>query len=301
MRRQVAGIEAVLAAGEVVGSLVGHPKESAGLHWPSILAGSEGTLAVVTAARLHLVPRYAETVTALVGCVTLDAAVQLLGRLRESLSGLDSVEIIGPTALQVVTAHLRRQAPVEPSPEGALVLIECVDHVEQAGTLGALLDAATAAGEIDATAMATDSRSRAGLTQFRDRMTEALAAAASQSSAPVFKLDVAVRPSDLDQLVEVATATAIDDGSRLYWFGHLAEGNLHLNLLDTHDTERVATTILGSVAELGGTISAEHGIGVAKARWLPLVRTSQDLAAQWEVKSSLDPSCLLNPGVIWER
>jgi len=82
MRSQVVGIEAVLANGDIVGSLSGLPKETVGMHWPSLLAGSEGTLAIVTAARLRLVPWYGHTITSLVAIETLGHAIELLGRLR---------------------------------------------------------------------------------------------------------------------------------------------------------------------------------------------------------------------------
>ena len=98
MRQQVVGVEAVLANGEVVGSLAGLPKETAGMHWPSLVAGSEGTLAVVTAARLRLVPRFEHTVTAMVSMSSMAGAVDLLGHLRRSVPSLDAVEFIQPAA-----------------------------------------------------------------------------------------------------------------------------------------------------------------------------------------------------------
>ena len=108
MRRQVAGIEAVLADGSTVGSLEGLPKETAGIHWPSLLAGSEGTLAVITRARLSLVPWYRETATALVSVASLDGALELLSRLRSSAPSLDAVELIQPAAYDLVGEHLGR-------------------------------------------------------------------------------------------------------------------------------------------------------------------------------------------------
>ena len=88
MRKQVIGVEAVLATGGVVGSLAGLPKETAGVDWPSVLAGSEGTLAVVTHARLRLVPHYEHTVTAMVTTTSLDDAIGLLARLRAGVASL---------------------------------------------------------------------------------------------------------------------------------------------------------------------------------------------------------------------
>ncbi len=99
-------------------------------------------------------------------------------------------------------------------------------------------------------------------------------------------------------IIATAEAAAGSDGARLIPFGHLAEGNAHLNFLDTTDTERIAQTVLEAVAAAGGTISAEHGIGIAKARWLGLIRSPADLAAQRALKLALDPNDILNPGVL---
>ena len=88
------------------------------------------------------------------------------------------------------------------------------------------------------------------------------------------------------------------DGAQLIPFGHLAEGNVHLNHLAATDPAAIADTVLPTVAELGGTISAEHGIGIAKTQWLHLVRTPGDLAAQAALRHALDPAGILNPGVL---
>jgi FAD/FMN-containing dehydrogenase len=291
MRSQTAGIEAVLADGRVVGSLAGLPKETAGLHWPSVLTGSEGTLAVVTAARLRLVPRFAHVVTAMVATASIGDAVALTERLRRRVGALDSVEIIEPAALALVAEHLGTSAPVVPPPGGTVVLVECADHVDPTDDLlAALGDAA------DHSAVAVDPAPRAHLVAFRDRITEALNLAAAD--VPPFKLDVAVPMARLEELVTVARRAAADDGCRLVAFGHLAEGNLHLNHLGVRDPAALADTVLQAVADLGGTISAEHGIGIAKTPWLHLVRSAGDLRAQAAVKAALDPGGILNPGVL---
>jgi FAD/FMN-containing dehydrogenase len=134
--------------------------------------------------------------------------------------------------------------------------------------------------------------------RFRDRITEAIAAAATAAGVPTYKLDVAVPMRSVAELIDVAHRAADDDGARLIAFGHLAEGNLHLNYLEAQSPRDIANTVLEAVARLRGTISAEHGIGVAKTPWLHLIRTAADLDAQRAIRRALDPNRILNPGVL---
>ena len=295
MRQQVVGIEAVLADGRVVGSLSGLPKETVGVHWPSLLCGSEGTLAVIAAARLRLVPHFAHVTTALVALDDLAAARALLVGLRRRSGSLDSIEIVWPEALDLVASHVGSTPPVEVPPGGVAVLVECADHVDPTADVLAALD------ELDgvaSTAIATDGPRREHLLAFRDRITESIAAAATASGTPTFKLDVAVPVVALDQLMAVARAAAERQRARLIPFGHLAEGNVHLNFLDAVRHRELADAVLSTVAELGGTISAEHGIGIAKNEWLHLVRRPGELDAMRAIRAALDPTGTLNPGVL---
>lgn len=292
MRQQVMGIKAVLADGSVVGSLGGLPKETVGVHWPSFLAGSEGTLAVITTARLRLVPRYDRVVTALVTTDSIEAAVAVLGMLRHRLTTLDAVEVMLPDAMSLVAHHLRRTPPVTGA---CTLLVECADHDDPTDELVNVLGDADGLLE---TAIATDYHARETLLAFRDRITESIAAEATRLGTPTFKLDVAVPVGAVTELIEIAEAAATDNDCRLIAFGHLAEGNLHLNYLGCSDGSPIAAAVLPSVAALGGTISAEHGVGIAKTPWLPLIRSAEDLAAQAAVKHALDTSNILNPGVL---
>jgi FAD/FMN-containing dehydrogenase len=297
MRQQVVGIEAVLADGRVVGSLTGLPKETVGLHWPSILAGSEGTLAIVTAARLRLVPHFDHVVTAMISTPTVGAAIELAARLRRRVTSLDAIEIIQPEALRLVAAHLGRTPPIGVADDATVLLVECADHADPTDELLAELDGPG----VTATAVATDAPHRVALVTFRDRLTEAINAASVDTGTPPFKLDVAVPLGAVEPLLDLAGDAARSDGCTLIAFGHLAEGNLHLNHLGVRDPDALADRVLRGVADLGGTISAEHGVGVAKTGWMHLVRTDDDLAAQAAIKSALDPLGMLNPGVLRAR
>ncbi len=295
MRQQVVGVEAVLADGTVVGSLAGLSKETVGIHWPSLLAGSEGTLAVVTAARLRLVPRFEHVTTLLAAVDDLASALSLLAAARRRLETLDSIEIIWPDALELVSSHLATPSPVEVPPRGVAVVIECADHVDPTDDLHAML---TDAAGVAATAIATDGPRRGQLLAFRDRITDSIATAATASGTPTYKLDVAVPVGSIERLLDTARTAADRHGARLIPFGHLAEGNVHLNFLDAADPDGIAGDVLSIVAELGGTISAEHGVGIAKTKWLHLVRSAGELDALRSIRRALDPTGTLNPGVL---
>ena len=295
MRQQVVGVEAVLANGTVVGSLAGLPKETVGLHWPSLLAGSEGTLAVITAARLRMVPRFEYVTTMLAAMDSVEAAREMLALVRSELGSLDSIEMMFPEAMELVSVHLGTGAPVDVPAGGVALLIECADHADPTAGLHAVFD--TIDGAI-ATAVATGGPRRQQLLAFRDRITEAIAAAATASGTPTYKLDVAVPVAAIEGVVDLARRAARRQQARLIPFGHLAEGNLHLNFLGATNPDEIADTVLPVVASLGGTISAEHGVGVAKTTWMHLVRSTGDLAAQQSIKRALDPNGILNSGVL---
>ena len=291
MRRQVTGIEAVLPTGEVIGSLTGLVKQTAGVDLAGVLAGSEGTLAVITAARLAVVPWYRRVATAMVAVDGFDSALGLLEAFASASDDLDSIEFIAPEALDVVAAHLGRSAPIHTTDAGLYLMVELAGHHDPTDTLVSVLGALDG---VLATAVATDSASREQLLSYRDRITESINAIATP-----LKLDVAVAPDGLDGLIDLARAAARHHGGALYAFGHLAEGNVHLNLLGLGDaTERVTDEILTAVASAGGTISAEHGIGIAKARWLPLIRNTAEIDVLCGIRQAFDPDGVMNPGVL---
>lgn len=285
MRAQVLGIEAVFADGSVIRQLHGLPKETAGPHLPSLLVGSEGTLAVVTAARLRLVPWLRETAAALIGCDSLVDAVSLLPALRR-LPNLDAVELLMPEALQIACTFLDISPPIAPASAGAFVMVDCAARHDPTDELAEVL--------ADQRGVLAVGAQREQLYHIRDHVTIALGALGTP-----LKLDVAVPVQHLDRLVRRVTA-AVPKGARLVIFGHLAEGNLHVNVLDAGDAAgAVRERVLSAAIDLGGTISAEHGIGVAKADWLERLKGPAAYSALRAIKQALDPAGILNPGVLY--
>jgi FAD/FMN-containing dehydrogenase len=294
-RAQVVGLEVVLADGTVVRRLSGLVKDNVGYDLAGLVVGSEGTLGVITAARLRLFPDPPSRAAALVGVASVGAAIDVLAALRTRLGGLEVAELMERTGLDLVRAHLALGQPLA-GDHPAYLLVEAAGSTDQATALAEALAEVAAGGALDAV-VAEGPGERARLWRYRDAHTEAIA-----TLGIPLKLDVAVPlavlPAFLDEVSELVAARP---GVRAIAFGHLAEGNLHVNLLGVADADADQTTgeVLGLVAAHGGSISAEHGLGVAKAPWLALGRSAADVAALRAVKGALDPTATLNPGVIF--
>ncbi len=293
VRARVAGLQAVLADGSVLDrpALL---KDNAGYDLASLLVGSEGTLGVVTAVRWRLVPLLRSRVVALFGLDALERAAELLADLRPALPSLAAAEFIVDDGLQLVLDHLGLPSPL-PERAPVAMLIECASTSDPTEELAAAL----AQAGIEDAVVADDSAGRERLWRLREAITEAISAAGVPH-----KLDVGVPLARLAEFGARATeaATAIDPGARVILFGHLGDGNVHVNVLGPDpDDYAVDEAVLRAAAACGGTISAEHGVGVAKARWLELVRSPGELAAMARIKRALDPDGLLNPGVVLPR
>lgn len=279
MRARVAGIEAVLADGTVISRLAGLAKDNTGYDLAGLLTGSEGTLAVITAVRLQLVPRPERRTTALAALPSTSAALDVVAAARRALPELLAAELFHEPGLQLVLEHASLAHPFGGAAAGAYLLLESAGAADP---LASLLDDAL---------LATDDAGRSRLWAYRERHTESINAAGVPH-----KLDVSLPLARLAAFEEACLALA--PAAILY--GHLGDGNLHVNLLGLDpDDESLDEAILRLVIEHGGAISAEHGIGRAKAGLLPLDRGAGDLAAMRSIKRALDPAGILNPGVLF--
>jgi FAD/FMN-containing dehydrogenase len=291
MRDQVAGVEAVLADGRILSRLDGPAKDSTGYDIGHLLAGSEGTLAVLTRLRLRLVAAERERAVAFVAVAGTADAVDLLAAIRARLAGLCAAELCFARGVELVARHLGVRPPLKGA-GAAYVLLEVAGETDPVDSLLAALEACPQV--LDAT-VAASAADRARLWALREGHTEAISAA----GVPV-KLDVSVPVSRLAELTGRLpdVIAAADPAAELLVFGHLAEANLHVNVLGAGDTEGVTSAVLSLVASLGGSISSEHGVGRAKARWLGLSRTRAEIDVMRSIKAAFDPLGLLNPGVL---
>jgi FAD/FMN-containing dehydrogenase len=293
-RAQLLGIEAVLADGRVISHLGGLVKDNTGYDLAGLVCGSEGTLAVVTRARLRLVPAAAERCVALLALDSLADAARAVGRIRREVPDLDAAEVFFDEGLALVCTTFDLPRPFrDPSP--CYVLVEASGPTDPTDRVGAAVVGLP--GVVDV-AVATEARRRAQLWRYREDHTSAI-----NSLGPPHKLDVSLPGPELvafaDAVPEVVRRVA--PGAAVWIFGHLGDGNLHVNVTGVApDDEHVDDAVLHLVAEHGGSISAEHGIGVAKKPWLHLGRSPVELAVFASIKRALDPHNTLNPGVIFD-
>jgi len=290
MRRNVAGIEAVTGDGRVLSHLTGLEKDNTGYDLAALLCGSEGTLGVVTAVRLRLVPTAPYRVTALLALPDLSAAVATLARLRAAVDGLEAAEYFVREGLELVRSRFGLAGPFARA-HGAYLLVEAAGARDPTD---ALTPALASASEVEDAAVATGGRRREELWQLRDLHTEAVA-----SVGVPRKFDVTVPVALVPEFVAGACALAEAAGATVHHWGHLGDGNVHFNALGLGpEPETLDGPLLALVAEMGGSISAEHGIGRLKRPWLHLSRSPQEIAVFRAVKAALDPAGILNPEVL---
>jgi FAD/FMN-containing dehydrogenase len=287
MRARVAGIEAAIPRGGLVRRMAGLLKDNAGYDLAQLLVGSEGTLGVVTAARLSLVPRMPFRVAALFGVSGLAEGLRLLRALRP-VPGLEAVDVFDAAGMELVCAHRRIARPFARD-HAVYVIVQCAAAVE---VIEELADAVEAMPDPPEVVAATDTAGREGLWTYREALNESIRAAGIPH-----KLDVALPIARLPEFDRaLRERLAVEPTWQLYVYGHLGDGNLHVNVLGADPAdERVDELVLRCAAAFGGTISAEHGVGRAKRRWLSLCRGAADIAAMHAVKQALDPTGVLAP------
>ena len=305
-REQCLGLEVVTADGLVWDGLSGLRKDNTGYDLRDLFIGSEGTLGIITAATLKLQPRPAASGTALAATGSLQQCVALLGLAQARLgAGLTGFEVMNRFSLDLVAKHF--PALPQPLPQAEwTVLLEQSDNEGEAqarARFEALLEAALDAGTIDDAVVAESLTQSHALWHLR----ESIPLAQSQEG-PNVKHDISLPVSAIPQFVartDAALAAAFP-GMRLVNFGHLGDGNLHYNVqapegmtgqefMDRHE-HAVNALVYDAVGALGGSISAEHGVGALKREELAQRKSPVALQLMRAIKQALDPHGRLNPG-----
>lgn len=307
-RELVLGVEVVLPDGRIWEGLNGLRKNNTGYDLKHLFIGAEGTLGIITAAVLKLFPRPRVRATAWVDVAGPDAAVALLNALQTGCGDrVTAFEIVGRDALALVLKHVPgARAPLDGESEWS-VLIELSDTVEDAD-LGALLErelgAAFESGIARDAVIAGSLAQSASLWALRENVSEA-----QRVEGVSIKHDVSVPVSRIPEFLERAHAALLArwPDTRIIAFGHIGDGNLHYNLskadaLDNQAfierTPEVNRVVHDLVAELGGSISAEHGLGQLKREEVRRYKPEIELELMRTLKHALDPKGLMNPGKV---
>ena len=305
MREQVRGLEVVLADGTVVSGLNVLKKNNTGIDLKQVFIGSEGTLGVITRAVLQVQPVAEAFQTALAGIASRARLPALLQAARARFPRLSSLEFIdGRTIAYVREADPDLRIPLEGHHASFVVIEEEAASGEAAGeTFAAGLESLLADGLIsDAVIAGSEAQARA-IWRVREAPTETVS-----RRGLTHKFDVTVPPGVIPAFLgEMETLAEGFAGIQVVLFGHLGDGNVHVNMAqepgladaDFRAMESdLADAIYGAVHGHAGSISAEHGIGVMKRAYLPLARTPEEIALMRTLKAALDPKGILNPGVI---
>jgi FAD/FMN-containing dehydrogenase len=305
-RDLVTGVEAVLADGRIVNALSKLRKDNTGYDVKSLFVGAEGTLGIVTAASLRLFANPRAQATAFVGLKSPEDALKLLRLVRQRLGGaITSFELIGRNAYDIALRHGSARAPLRAEHDW-YVVIEASSLMPSgldeafAGALEAALDK----GVIEDASIAASLEQRAAFWQLRECLSEAQ----SKEGASI-KHDVSVAVGLVPAFIREATPAveAFAPGARVVAFGHLGDGNIHFNVSQPIGGDGQAfldrwaamnDVVHGIVARLGGSYSAEHGIGQLKRGLLAQWKDPVSLGVMRQIKAALDPNRVMNPGKV---
>lgn len=304
-RDMATGLEVVLADGRVLNTLSKLKKDNTGYNLHNLFIGGEGTLGIITAASLKLFPRPRSVATAFVGLASPEAALQLLALAqRDAANALTSFELIA----EIAVATCVRYGPAIRDPLAGrhpwYVLIEISSPRDDAGaTMETILTAALEHGDIADAAIAASLDQRNAFWTLREVISPV-----QKFEGGSIKHDVSVPVAAVPQFLAEAGAavTKLIPGARPFPFGHLGDGNIHYNVSEPAGGDpsfmtrwnEVNAAVFAVVRKLGGSISAEHGIGIMKRDELPHVKDKVAYEVMRDLKALLDPLNILNPGKV---
>ncbi len=305
-RELVTGVEAVLADGRIVNALTKLRKDNTGYDVKSLFVGSEGTLGVITAVSLRLFPNPRARATAFVGLASPEKALDLLRIAREHLGGgVTSFELMARFAYDITVRHGLARAPLA-GDHPWYVLIEASSQIATGfdEAFAGALEAAFEAGVIDDAVLAASLDQRHEFWKLRESIPEA-----QIREGGSIKHDVSVAVGDVPAFIAEATnaVEAFEPGVRVCPFGHLGDGNIHFNVSQPVGADKAAyldrwdamnAVVHGIVARMGGSFSAEHGVGRLKRDLLARTKDPGALSVMRALKSALDPNGIMNPGKV---
>ncbi|MCV7361118.1 FAD-binding oxidoreductase [Mycolicibacterium neworleansense] len=293
MGEQVLGLDVALPDGSVVHRHSRVRRDNTGYDLTSLFVGAEGTLGVITALDLRLHPVPTHRVTAICGFTDLDALAGA-GRIFRDLEGIAALELIDARASALTAEHLGVAAPVDGAWQ---LLIELAGDGDQTERLADALEGAEICGE---PAVGVDATAQQRLWQVRESVAEVLGL-----FGPPLKFDVSLPLSAIQGYAAAAAELIAAHAPEAIpvLFGHIGEGNLHLNVLrcSTDAEAGLYAAMMTLIADCGGNVSSEHGVGSRKRDYVAMSRTEADIAAMRTVKAAFDPESYLNPAVLFRH
>ena len=293
MGEQVIGLDVVLPDGSVVHRHSQVRTDNTGYDLSSLFVGAEGTLGVITALDLRLHPTPSARVTAICGFADLDALTET-GRVFRDMEGIAALELIDARASALTAEHAGVAAPVQGAWQ---LLIELAGDTDLTDRLAEALEDADLAGE---PAVGVDANAQQRLWQVREAIADVLGV-----YGPPLKFDVSLPLSAIQGFSEEsAELIAAHDADAIpVLFGHIGEGNLHLNIVRctlTGEREHALySDMMTLIARHGGNVSSEHGVGTRKRDYMSMSRSDADIAAMRAVKAAFDPTGYLNRAVLF--
>ncbi|TDL06471.1 FAD-binding oxidoreductase [Mycolicibacterium obuense] len=293
MGEQVLGLDVVLPDGSIVHRHSHVRSDNTGYDLASLFVGAEGTLGVITGLDLRLHPAPGHRVTAICGYADLDALLAT-ARVFRDMAGIAALELIDARASALTAEHVGVAAPVDGD---WLLLIELAGETDLTERLA---DALTDAELVGEPAVGVDTGAQQRLWQVREAVADVLGV-----YGPPLKFDVSLPLSSIKAFAADAVALVAEHAPEAIpvLFGHVGEGNLHLNIVRcalTGEPERALyTAMMALIARHDGNVSSEHGVGTRKRDYVSMSRSDADIAAMRAVKAAFDPTGYLNPAVLF--
>jgi FAD/FMN-containing dehydrogenase len=302
-RNLVLGLETVLASGAVISSMYPIVKNNSGYDLKQLFIGSEGTLGIVTRAILRLLPQPRSQNTALVAVNEFGQLPLLLREVSAGLGGtLSAFEVMWNEFYRLVTTPPAAQHPLLPQDYRYYVIVDALgsDQISDRARFEAVLISAVERGMAADCVVAMSAAERRAIWAMRDDVDQ------FHQYRPWFGFDVSMPIRHMESYVSGVRAQLDNAWPKnvCFVFGHMGDGNLHLNIHvgggDEESRRRVESIVYGGLKERQGSVSAEHGIGLEKRNYLPLCRTQQEIELMRTLKRAMDPKNILNPGKILE-
>lgn len=291
MGEQVLGLQVALPDGSLLRRHSQVRRDNTGYDLPALFVGAEGTLGVITELELRLHPTPSHRVTAVCGFADLDALVDA-GRTFRDVDGVAALELIDGRAAALTAEHRGVGSPVEGD---WLLLVELAADHDQTERLADLLAGVRLVGE---PAVGLDLAAQQRLWQLREALADVLGV-----YGPPLKFDVSLPLAAIDEFARDAVDLVAEHAPDALpvLFGHVGEGNLHLNVLrcPAEREQRLYEPMMDLIARRGGNVSSEHGVGSRKRPYLQMSREPADVAAMRAVKAALDPTGYLNAAVLF--